>query len=561
MADAAAKFDIEIETSSRGIDSTAAELNTLVDKIRMTDTVATKFDTVVAATSKRLEEASAAAKLASDTLGSAEKRYKELESAANNAAKQLERASAAGKDTKELAAAATAAKAKMAAQGKTVDDLREKSKTAAAAQGKLAESLKVLKGKQGEATAAMQKAAPATATATKGGSALAAGFGLAAAAAIAVALAVWGAVYALGAYAIAVNPAATMRLTRAQERMQLGMKKLFQGLKLDAFIGGLEQVMSLFDEGTSSANGMKKLIETIFQPIFDGAAKAAPYVKEFFKGMIYGALLVVIGVLSIRNAIFKAMSPETRAWIKQTADRIFTLENAFTAGKYAALAIAAVIGLAIAVLAIMWGWVIAIVAAIANWTEITRYLSATWDEVTAAISDAIDDLIDYVTGAWDDLVTGAQDAAANMITGIVDGIKAGAKWVYDAVKGLGSGAVSKFKSVLGIASPSKVFKAQSLFIAKGSAEGIEDGTPEVHSALEAMVSPADAPEGAPPAKGLSSSSSTSTSSSNSRTIHIASLVVGDSPTAKENLGAVKAMLLEVLEGASLTIGGGEAVPA
>ena len=43
MADVA-RFDIAIETSSRGVDSTAAELNTLAEKIQMTESVATRFD-------------------------------------------------------------------------------------------------------------------------------------------------------------------------------------------------------------------------------------------------------------------------------------------------------------------------------------------------------------------------------------------------------------------------------------------------------------------------------------------------------------------------------------
>lgn len=561
MADVA-RFDIAIETSSRGVDSTAAELNTLADKIQMTESVATRFDDVVKGASKRLEEAAQAAKLAGDALGSAEKRYRELESAANSAAKQVEKAAASGKDTTQLAGAAALAKAKMDEQAKAVDALRVKSKAADAQHSKMADTLKTLKDKQSGAVSAMQKAKPAAEVAGKSSSIAGAAFAGAAAAAIVLALAVWGAIYSLGAYAVSVNPAATMRLARAQERLQLGMKKLFQGLQLDKFIAGLEDVMTLFDEGNASARGMKTLIETIFQPLFDGAAKAAPYVKEMFKGIIYGALLVVIAVLSIRNAIFKAMSPETRAWVKALVDKVFTLENAFKVGQYAAIALAVGIGLLVAVLAIMWSFIIGIavaiykvVAAIANWDATSKWLTETWDGIVDAVGTAIDDLIDYVTGAWDDLVDGAKDAAASMITGIVDGITAGAKWVYDAVKGLGSGAVSKFKSVLGIASPSKVFALQGQYTAQGYVEGIESSKGDVSSALETMVSPSDA--GGAPVAGPTSSTSSSTATS-SRTIHIAQLTIGDSPVAKQTFDDFRKMLLETLEGASLSIGGGEA---
>jgi hypothetical protein len=87
---------------------------------------------------------------------------------------------------------------------------------------------------------------------------------------------------------------------------------------------------------------MKVLVETIMQPLIDGAAKAAPYVKEMFKGLIYGALQVVIAVLKIRNEIFKAMSPETRAAIKSVIDQVFTLENAFKVGTAGAVILAAI---------------------------------------------------------------------------------------------------------------------------------------------------------------------------------------------------------------------------
>lgn len=565
MADGA-RFDINIEANALGVDSSAAQLNSLVERMTKANTVATQFDNVVAAARARLEEASAAAAAAANALGAAEGRYKELESAANRAAKEVEKAAAAGKDTTALQTAAEAAKAAMSAQANVVDELREKSVAAANAQKQLAGTLKTLEGQQSQAAAAYRKAQPAAKSfaeeankvdaagkAKEAGKlgqsmvslrgmtmATAAGFALFAGAALAgvVSLAKFG-------FGVQSNAANMQRLAMAQQRMQLGMQKLFKGLQWDKFTRGLEDVMSLFDEGTSSANGMKLLVETILQPLIDGAAKAAPYVKEMFKGLIYGALQVVIAVLRIRNEIFKAMSPETRAYIKRLSDKIFTLENAFKAGAAIAVVLAAafvaltvsLISMGVAELFALWP-ILLIVAAIA--LVIAAIMN--WDKIVKAISET-----------WDAFVTGAKAAAKNMIDGIVNGIKNGVGFVVDAMKNLASRGVQAFKDALGIKSPSKVFELQARYTAEGYVQGIESSTPEVTSALESMAAPPEL-AGAP----VPATASTSTSSS-TKSVTIQSLTVGAGEVSQANWAQFRQMLVELLgDAGNLTIGGGEA---
>ena len=80
MADA--RFDISIEAENVGVDATSDQLNTLVDRMTKANTVATKFDTVVAAARARLDETAVAASAAAQALQLGEMRYRELEGAA-----------------------------------------------------------------------------------------------------------------------------------------------------------------------------------------------------------------------------------------------------------------------------------------------------------------------------------------------------------------------------------------------------------------------------------------------------------------------------------------------
>ncbi|MBP9863390.1 MAG: hypothetical protein KBD62_35925 [Kofleriaceae bacterium] len=544
MADGA-RFDINIEASSLGVDSTASELNTLVERMTKANTVATQFDSVVAAARARLDEATAAATAAAGALGAAEGRYKELESAANKAAKEVEKAAVAGKDTTALQAAASAAAAKMHEQASAVDELRTKSLAAAKAQDTLKGTLKALEGQQATAAAAVQKkAVPAvkdySAALTAG--AVAAGAMVVGAAAGVIALAKFG-------FGILSNAANMMRLTLAQQRMQLGMQRLFKGLQWDKFTRGLEDIMTLFDEGTSSANGMKKLIETVLQPLIDGAVKAAPLVKEMFKGLIYGALQVAIAVLKVRNAIWFALSPETRSQIKAVSDEILTLKNAFTVGETAAkvLAVAAVaLGVAFAVGMIP---VILLAITIQRVIDIAEWLGDSIGDVVDAIGDAIDGLSDWVDSA--------ATAASDMIDGLVNGIKKGIGKVVAAVKGLASSAIQAFTGKDGIDahSPSKVFELRGHWSGEGYAQGVDKSAGLVEDAMVSMASPPDFSVTAP------ASTPAPSGGSPRQSIVIQSLTIGSDPVSQSNLAQFKQMLLEVFEGASITIGGGEAAAA
>jgi hypothetical protein len=571
----AAEFNIDIHAKTVGVDASIDQVNAFADKIRATNAVATQFDTAIAAASERLKEAAGAAKVAADAVSLAETKYNELERAANKAAKELEKATQAGKDTSALKAASESAAAAMHKQASAVDELKVKATSAAAAEKKLADSMKTLQGQQAAATSEIKKAnAPVDKmknaldglgfgdkaeklkklTAGIGGMHVAAL--LTAAAFAVVAIGIGAAIFSAAKFAVASNPEAMQRLTAASAKLSASFTKLFSGVKLDKFVAALEDVMSLFDEGTSSASAMKVLIEALLQPIFDGAAKAGPFVKEMFKGMVYGALQVAIFILKARNA-FLAMLPESvRTAVQNFTKDTFTMENAFSTGTVimAGLAIGvgvltvALIAMAIAELAALWP-ILLIVAAIALVIAAIVY----WDEIIDWISGVWDDFVDGLSGLWDDMVDGAKTAATDLIAGLVNGITKGASKVVGAVKDLASNAISAFTGSDGIDahSPSRKFHMFGEWSGEGYAGGVDASTGLVADSAEGMAQAATSSAG-------DATGGTSKKGGAGTSITIHNLNIGNGEVAESNWQRLKQMLLDEFEGVAITIGGGEA---
>jgi len=109
-----------------------------------------------------------------------------------------------------------------------------------------------------------------------------------------------------------------------------------------------------------------------------------------------------------------------------------------------------------------------------------------WEEIKTIVGGAFD----YIAG-----LDFAQ-IGIDIIAGIATGITNGASALLGAIGGAVSGAIDHAKSLLGIASPSKVFAVMGGHTAEGFADGVDDGAPDALAAMGAMVAP---PEVAAPA--------------------------------------------------------------
>ena len=119
-----------------------------------------------------------------------------------------------------------------------------------------------------------------------------------------------------------------------------------------------------------------------------------------------------------------------------------------------------------------------------HWDQIGAYFSGKWDEVKATFATK-----------WEAIKAGTVGWAAdflgigrNILAGLSDGITAGVQRVIDTVSGIGSSIVSTFKSVLGIASPSKVFAGFGGFLMEGLIGGIKAKIADVKDAINGIGS-------------------------------------------------------------------------
>lgn len=132
-----------------------------------------------------------------------------------------------------------------------------------------------------------------------------------------------------------------------------------------------------------------------------------------------------------------------------------------------------------------------VAAAAELWQNVKSDLASRVGDMLSQGQEWIANLISGITGKISDVVAGVEQLWQNVkstisgkvselwqmgvdwIQGLVDGVVAKAGALIDAVTGAVQGAINWAKNLLGIASPSKVFKKIGEYVDEGFAEGIE----------------------------------------------------------------------------------------
>lgn len=133
------------------------------------------------------------------------------------------------------------------------------------------------------------------------------------------------------------------------------------------------------------------------------------------------------------------------------------------------------------------------------WNGISGFLGGIWNGMVNVVGGAIGRIGGQV-GRIYGLVTGAlsgaggwlYDAGRNIVQGLINGIGGAFGWLRRTIMNLGSSVVGWAKSVLGIHSPSRVFRDEiGQNIAKGMGLGIERGQRTVHDAMSSLYDEID----------------------------------------------------------------------
>lgn len=295
-----------------------------------------------------------------------------------------------------------------------------------------------------------------------------------------------------------INARKMLDLNVQAQKLRERFAKLTEGVKLEPLLRGLDKLAQLFDESSVSGAALKQIITLVGSGLSSAAGKATPVIAQLFKGLIIGALTVIVGMLKLRKAFndtFGGSSVVSQIDAMKLALQVGTV----IAGLFAAAVV--MVGAAVALL------VVPVMSAIVAYQKLETALGSAFEKMKAI--------------PWGDV-------GMALIDGLVGGITMGAPKVVQTLLGLASSAKAAIKGALGIASPSKVFAGYGRNTSEGFAEGVEAGGGEVDAAVGSMAS-------APPAAAGGGGSSGGGAKGGGTTVNVTINAQGASE------GAVKAM--------------------
>jgi hypothetical protein len=127
---------------------------------------------------------------------------------------------------------------------------------------------------------------------------------------------------------------------------------------------------------------------------------------------------------------------------------------------------------------------------------LTGKWGAAWNDLKKLASDALRGAISIITTMVSGFGHLLWDAGVNLIDGLINGAKSMLGSIGNVMGDIGHGAVSAFKSALGIGSPSKVFYALGGNITTGLALGITETAAQAYAAARALAAKVTAAFGA-----------------------------------------------------------------
>ena len=129
------------------------------------------------------------------------------------------------------------------------------------------------------------------------------------------------------------------------------------------------------------------------------------------------------------------------------------------------------------------------------WNRVSSFLGNIWHGITSAVSNGIQSVSNTV-GRIKSTVLGAvsgagrwlYDTGRKVIQGLINGIGGAFKWVKDTIGNLGKNLIGWAKGVLGIHSPSRIFRDEvGKWIPAGMAQGIDKASGLVEDSIDGLT--------------------------------------------------------------------------
>lgn len=316
------------------------------------------------------------------------------------------------------------------------------------------------------------------------------------------------------------------------EKLKRNLDKMFSGLKIEALLSKFQSLGELFDENSASAQAIKVVFESIFQPLIDGLAGIVPKARTAFIQFEILAMKALIAIKPYGSTIM-------------TVVQVILGLSAVILG---ALAIA--VGVVIVNLAMLAAAAGVVIAAVGALIAGVVWLGVKIVELAVQgidwLKQKFEGIREFLAGF--DLAT----LGTQMIDGLITGIKAAAGGVIGSVTDVVSGGINAAKKALGIASPSKVFAEIGMHTAAGMTEGVSDGAAETQGAIESLVAPPSTVPGTP-----SSGPSTQPGTGKSGSVSLQGVTfnINGVQGAADAVKQLQALLTSIIEGDLASLGG------
>lgn len=268
---------------------------------------------------------------------------------------------------------------------------------------------------------------------------------------------------------------------------------------LDHLIG------DVVNSASAVLNNLEPVIEKVLGGISEFISKAAPIIAEQLPVLIQNVLPALISSVSdllsallsalpslllvitqeLPNLILQivnALADNAGLLVDGAVTMIITLTEALTSPDMVVKLLEAAIRL---ILALADGLLRAIPQLLAAVPVIISNLAQSVVEGAPKIGEAAESLMKMI---WDTITnTDWLSLGANIIKGIINGITSQTSALFDTLSGLAKKALNAAKNVLGIHSPSTVFKDEiGQYIDLGIAEGIDDYANPIQSAMSSL---------------------------------------------------------------------------
>lgn len=274
--------------------------------------------------------------------------------------------------------------------------------------------------------------------------------------------------------------------------------------------GVIEKVVAWARENTDLVNKIVKIttaltgILLIGGPVITGIGAIISISGKMVKGFmsVINVSKAVIGIFNAKRISFAAFTVKYYAYTAATkvaTAATVAWNGAMKAGAIVAKAFGIALNFLMAnpIILIIMG-IVAAVAALAfgvyklikNWDKVKEWFAELWDSIKETFAQRWEAIKNVLLGAFQ-WIASLKDHffewGKNLIQGLIDGVMAMFTKVKDAVGNIGNVIKDKFKGLLGISSPSKIFAEYGLNITQGLTGGIETGTPQAAHATEGLA--------------------------------------------------------------------------